>query len=120
MEMLSRDAGFALHLVDADRIERECRGWSGAPPIVLYDVAAAPATWPERILTLARNSPRPYIILLSSKADPNLWDELQRVGGADILCPPITRERFLEAIAKGRQLRSVQEHLRSPGCPTRK
>jgi len=120
LETISHDAGFVITLVDADGIERECPRWTGPPPIVIYDVCSAPETWRERVRTLARNSPRPYIILLSSKADPNLWDELQRVGGADILRAPINREQLVEAITKGRQLRSAQQHLWSAGCPTTK
>ena len=35
------------------------------------------------------------MILLSSNADPNLWDELQRAGGSDILRTPVTRNELL-------------------------
>jgi DNA-binding NarL/FixJ family response regulator len=117
LETIAREAGLALQLVDAEGLERECRRWTGTPAIVLYDVGAAASTWRERIRSLASCSPRPYIILLSTTVDPNLWDELQRVGGADILRAPIDRERLLEAIAKGRQFRSAQEHLLGDGFP---
>jgi FixJ family two-component response regulator len=63
---------------------------------------------------LARKSPRPYVILLSPNADTNLWDELQRVGGCDILRTPINRDKILRAVKRAWLLWRNQQQVRSP------
>jgi FixJ family two-component response regulator len=73
-------------------------------PIVIFDRELSPVHWPDQVRDLANKSPRPYIILLSSSIDTNLWDELQRVGGSDILRTPLDRESLLAAIRRAWQL----------------
>lgn len=87
---------------------------SGAPLIIIYDRDLSPDHWRDIIRSLAKRTPRPYIILLSSNADTNLWDELQRAGGSDILRAPINRDQLIEALTKGRQLWYARQHLGPP------
>jgi FixJ family two-component response regulator len=84
------------------------------PPIVIYDRELSQYNWREIFGILTRQSPRPYMILLSPTADQNLWDELQRVGGCDILRAPVDRENLLGAVRRAWLLWHSQQKVRSP------
>jgi FixJ family two-component response regulator len=116
LEAIFEDAGWALTLSDTGPHSIACKD-SGAPLIIIYDRELSPQHWRDIIQDLARKTPRPYIILLSANADTNLWDELQRAGGSDILRAPINRDQLIEALAKGRQLWSARQHLGPPAAP---
>jgi FixJ family two-component response regulator len=113
LEAISEGADWSLTLSESGSNSIASRD-SGAPLIIIYDRELSPDHWCDIIRTLARKTPRPYIILLSSNADTNLWDELQRAGGSDILRAPINRDQLIEALAKGRQLWSARQHLGPP------
>lgn len=114
LQKISGDAGLALTC----RGRRDPKGLDVAP-IIIYDRELSPMHWPENIHELARKSPRPYIILLSSSIDANLWDELQRVGGCDILRTPLDREMLLGAVQRGWQLWRSLRHVRPPDAALR-
>ncbi len=104
-------------------------GWnpslSGAPPcnlpqphaavapIVIYDRELPPYNWRDVFCVLTKESPRPYVILLSPNVDQNLWEELQRVGGSDILRVPLNREDLLWAVTRAWLLWRGQQNVRS-------
>lgn len=113
LQAISENAGWAVTLSDTETAYT-CLGPSGVPPIIIYDRELSPHHWREIIRAFAKKSPRPYIILLSSNADPNLWDELQRLGGSDILRTPVTRNELLRALAKAWQLWRIQQKVRQP------
>lgn len=113
LQDLSRDAGWALTVSEttpAVASERQ----SDAPPIIIYDRDLSPCHWGEMIRAMARKSPRPYVILLSPNADSNLWDELQRVGGSDILRTPINRDKMLRAVKRAWLFWRNQQQVRAP------
>jgi DNA-binding NtrC family response regulator len=113
LQTISRDAGWALTLSEtAPGIAFGCQ--SDTPPIIIYDRELSPRHWGEMVRDLARKSPRPYVILLSPNADTNLWDELQRVGGSDILRTPINRDKILRAVKRAWLLWRNQQQVRSP------
>jgi FixJ family two-component response regulator len=66
------------------------------------------------VRNLSRKSPRPHVILLSPNADANLWDELERVGGSDILRTPINRDKMLRAVKRAWLLWRNQQQVRMP------
>jgi len=112
LQALSRDAGWALTLCEtAPGMATMCQ-WD-APPIIIYDRELSPHHWREMVRVLARRSPRPCVILLSPNADNNLWDELQRVGGFDILRTPINRDNLLWAVRRAWLLWRNQQEVRS-------
>jgi FixJ family two-component response regulator len=84
------------------------------PPIIIYDREISPRNWCEAVGALTRQSPRPYVILLSPNADANLWDELQRAGGSDILRTPVSRDHLLGALKRAWMLWQSQQQVRSP------
>jgi len=84
------------------------------PPIIIYDRELSPYHWHEIVRAFTKTSPRPYVILLSSNADTNLWDELQRVGGPDILRAPVTRDNMAGALQMAWQLWNSHQQLRLP------
>ena len=80
--------------------------------IILFDRDLPPGNWRETVASLTRRSPRPYLILLSPNSDGNLWDELQRVGGSDILRTPINRESILQAVRRAWSVWYGQQRVR--------
>ena len=114
VQAISRDAGWTLTLSDTS--PGLILGQSAdLPPIIIYDREISPQNWREVVGALTRQSPRPYVILLSPNADANLWDELQRVGGSDILRTPVSRDASAWGRSKGRGCSgSSQQQVRSP------
>jgi len=78
----------------------------------LYERELNPCHWREAVSLLSRLSPRPYVILLSSSSDKNLWDELVRHGGSEILRTPIDRDAVMRAVNAGWSLWRNQQRLR--------
>ena len=85
---------------------------AAVPPIVIFDRDLFPGQWREILREITAKSPRPYLIVLSAQADSNLWDEVQRAGGCDILRTPITRDALAAALTKGRQIWFARQQLR--------
>ena len=75
-----------------------------AYPVVLYERERTQCDWREAVSFLSRLSPRPYVILLSSSYDKNLWDEFVRRGGFDILRTPVDRNSLVLAVTSGWRL----------------
>ncbi len=113
LQALSQDAGWALTLSETAPAIAPGRQ-SDTPPIIIYDRELSPLHWGEMVRNLSGTSPRPYVILLSPHADTNLWDELQRVGGSDILRTPINRDKTLRAVKRAWLLWRNQQQVRSP------
>lgn len=87
LESVSSEAGWTLTISDTPPAA-PAKGAEKLAPIILFDRELSPGNWREAVGVLIRRSPRPYLILLSPNSDGNLWDELQRVGGSDILRTP--------------------------------
>ena len=85
------------------------------PPLVVLSRELPFHHWPDIIRELVRKSPRPYIVLLSPTVDGNLWDELQRAGGSDLLRTPLRREELIAVLRRGSQLWRSLEQVRPLG-----
>ncbi|HTP30837.1 MAG TPA: hypothetical protein VMJ75_01610 [Candidatus Acidoferrales bacterium] len=107
LEAASEDAGWALTWSNAEAC-------GGVPAIVVYDRELSPQHWGEIVRAFAKESPRPYIILLSPTVDANLWTELERAGGSDIVRTPIRRDYLLWALIRAWQLWRTQQNVRTP------
>ena len=113
LQAISRDAGWALRLSEMlPSLTSGCQ--AEVPPIVIYDRDLSPDYWREDVRALTKKAPKPYVILLSANTDANLWDELQRVGGSDILRAPVARDNMLGALNRARRLWHSQKQVRSP------
>ena len=112
LQATSRDFGWNLALSEAPPQNPPGRH-AAVAPIVIYDRELTPYKWRDVFCVLTKESPRPYVILLSSSVDQNLWDELQRVGGSDILRAPATREDLLWAVTRAWLLWRGQQNVRS-------
>ena len=108
LQATSRDFGWCLTLVDTPPVRH-----AAFAPIVIYDRELASHNWRDVFYVLTKESPRPYAILLSPSVDQNLWDELQRVGGSDILRAPANREELLWAVTRGWLMWHGQQKVRS-------
>jgi AmiR/NasT family two-component response regulator len=67
-------------------------------PIVLWERELKDCDWRQAISLLSDLPQHPAVILLSSRCDNNLWDDLIGFGGSDILRAPLDREDVLRAI----------------------
>ena len=113
LQAISRSAGWILTLCET-LPSRDSSPDAGKARVVLFDRELSPDHWHEAVRDLARTTPRPYIILLSPKADSNLWEELYRVGGSDIQNTSLNPDRILSAVRKGLRLWNSEQHVRTP------
>jgi len=67
--------------------------------VVIYDHELPDQDWRSAVTSLANTTPRSPILLLSPLGHPELWNEVIRRGGHDILCKPISNEGFESAVA---------------------
>jgi DNA-binding NtrC family response regulator len=70
-------------------------------PVILYERELAERDWRQVVSTFSRLSPRPCVILLSRNSDKNLWDELVRCGGFDLLRTPVDRDTLIRTLRAG-------------------
>ena len=111
IEAVSFEAGWILTSPDL-RPAQDTKSVGQSAPIILFDRDLPPGNWRETVASLTRRSPRPYLILLSPNSDGNLWDELQRVGGSDILRTPLDQESTVHAVRRGWSLWHSQQQVR--------
>ena len=67
--------------------------------VVIYDHELPDQDWRLAVTSLANLTPRSSILLLSPLGHPELWNEVIRRGGHDILCKPISDDGFESAVA---------------------
>ena len=65
--------------------------------VVLYDQDLSPQGWRMSVATLAEACPRSSIILLTRQ--PDLWNEVIRGGGHDLIRKPITESEAESTIS---------------------
>jgi DNA-binding NtrC family response regulator len=113
LQAIFHDADWALTITDtpvsAIDLQRE-----GPAPIVLCERELTTYDWRATVSGLSRLSPRPCVILLSGSSDRNLWDELGRCGGCDILRTPVERDAVMRTVRAGWSLWRHQQRLRLP------
>lgn len=113
LQEISRNAGLAVTLSEPPpSLTSGCE--ADVAPIIIYDRELSPDHWREIVRALTKKSPKPYVILLSANTDANLWEELQRVGGSDILRTPVNQDEMLGALKRTRQLWHSQMQVRKP------
>jgi DNA-binding NarL/FixJ family response regulator len=110
LQIVFREAGWRLTIAETSAPALDRR--TEPPPIILYERELNPCHWRELVSRLSRLSPRPYVILLSSSFDTNLWDELVRHGGSEILRTPIDPDAVMRAVKSGWSLWRNQQRLR--------
>lgn len=100
LQVVFRDAGWKLAVADtsASAIARQK---NDPLPIILYDRELAERGWRQAVSLFSRLSPRPCVVLLSPSSDKNLWDELVRCGGFDLLRTPVDRDAVIRTVRAG-------------------
>jgi DNA-binding NtrC family response regulator len=88
-------------------------------PIILYERELTEGGWRQAVFLFSRLSPRPCVILLSRSSDKNLWDELVRCGGFDLLRNPVDRDAVLRTVRAGWSIWQNQHHSRHLAAETR-
>jgi hypothetical protein len=110
LQMIFREAGWKLTIAETSAPGLDpC---TERLPIILYERELNPCHWREAVSLLSRLPPRPYVILLSSSSDKNLWDELVRHGGSAILRMPVDPDTVMRAVKSGWFLWRSQQRLR--------
>jgi len=110
LDTISRGEGWGL--IFEDSLTAASMGMEGTPPIVLYDCRLPDPDWSRGVRVLSRSASRPCVILISPRCDRNLWDELERAGGSDILRSPIEPEQVLVAVRRAWLLWQSLNHVR--------
>jgi DNA-binding NtrC family response regulator len=98
LQEVFRHAGWELVVADtsASALARQRK----APlPIVLYERELTERGWRQAVSLFSRLSPRPCVLLLSRSSDKNLWEELVRCGGFDLLRTPIDRDAVIRTVS---------------------
>lgn len=67
--------------------------------VVIYDHELPDQDWRLAVTSLANTTPSSSILLLSPLGHPELWNEVIRRGGHDILCKPISDGGVESAVA---------------------
>jgi DNA-binding NtrC family response regulator len=95
-----RDAGWKLTV--ADTSASAIASQEKEPlPIILYERELTERGWRQAVSLFSRLSPRPCVVLLSRSSDKNLWDELVRCGGFDLLRTPVDRDAVVRTVRAG-------------------
>ena len=110
-----RDAGWQLEVADTPAAAFANRQEKSAP-IVLYERELTERGWRQAMSVFSRLSPRPCVVLLSRTSDMNLWDELVRCGGFDLLRIPIDRDAVIRTVRAGWSVWQGQQPRRQPAA----
>ncbi len=98
LETIFHDAGWRL--IVEHSIESALQLQRREPtPVVLYDRDLPDGCWREAVVSFSRLSPRPCLVLLAQRPDKNLWDEVVRCGGFDVLRMPVERDTVIRTVS---------------------
>ena len=100
LQVVFNDAGWKLVVADNSALAF-ARQEKDPLPIILYDRALTERGWRQAVSLFSRLSPRPCVVLLSRSSDKNLWDELVRCGGFDLLRTPVDRDAVIRTVRAG-------------------
>ncbi len=82
--------------------------------VILLQREAAGRDWRPAVRVLSRMAPRPCVLLLSQTPDMNLWEELVRCGGFDVVRVPLDGGAMIRTVRAGWSVWKQQ-----PGAATR-
>jgi DNA-binding NtrC family response regulator len=111
LQRVFRDAGWELVVADTSASAIACQEKEPLP-IILYERELRERSWRQAVCFFSRLSPRPCVILLSRCCDKNLWDELVRCGGFDLLRTPVDRVAVIQTVRAGW---SIWQNQHAPG-----
>lgn len=80
--------------------------------VVIYDHDISGQDWRAAVSTLAHASPGSSILLMSTLRQPEIWNEVVRKGGHDMLSKPISEEGAESTIALARARAKVNRMRR--------
>ena len=66
--------------------------------VILCDRDLAASNWREALAKLVATAPGSHVILASRVNDDQLWQEVIRLGGYDVLTKPFQQERVMRSI----------------------
>lgn len=117
LRRIFHDAGWVLDIVEDVRAATAPSGpraGGGAYGMVLYERDGTDGHWAADVAALSRISYQPWVVLLSATNDKNLWDEMCRQGGSEILRMPLRSEEVIRTVNAGFSLWRNRQRLRPP------
>jgi DNA-binding NtrC family response regulator len=112
------DAGCALAVAGNPESAIACQKKEHFP-IILYERELTERDWRQVVSVFSRLSPRLCVILLSRNSDKNLWDELVRCGGFDLLRTPVDRDAVIRTLRAGWSIWQNQHTPQELGAKSR-
>jgi DNA-binding NtrC family response regulator len=80
--------------------------------LAIVDKSALSDNWREIIAAISRSRGRPVVLLLSQRADHNLWEEVARCGVYDVLGIPMREGALASSLGRAMRFWRTQEDLR--------
>jgi DNA-binding NtrC family response regulator len=80
--------------------------------LAVVDKSALNENWREIIAAISRSRGRPVVLLLSQRADHNLWEEVARCGVYDVLGLPVRQGALASSLRRAIRFWRTQEDLR--------
>jgi DNA-binding NtrC family response regulator len=102
---------FGWRLQIGTRPEEEWENGGGLT-VVLFDRDFGGGDWRAALRRFKDWPARPHVILISRSSDLNLWDELARVGGSDIVKVPVERESLVWSLHRALVLHRCRREVR--------
>jgi hypothetical protein len=113
---VARESGWALTFANNPEAAMG-RGSKASPAIILFERDFHAADWQVALRCFKHWSPRPYVVLLSLNTDLNPWDELERVGGSDLVRLPLDREHLIWSVGRATALWHGRREVQTSGGP---
>ena len=107
----ARREGWVLEIADSLKAVQETQR-AMRHAVVVYQRELPGIDWREAVSICAGMAGRPCVILLSRLADHNLWVELARHGGSDLLREPVEIQALGAAVHNAWSLWQTQQKLR--------
>jgi DNA-binding NtrC family response regulator len=111
LQLVFRDAGWGLVVADTPT-SAFARQRKEPLPIILYERELTETAWRQAVSLFSQLSPRPCVILLSRSSDKNLWDELVRCGGFELLRTPVDRDAVIRTVSAAWSIWQSQQNPR--------
>jgi AmiR/NasT family two-component response regulator len=96
LETIFREADWKLEVAENNSSALVSRKYPF--PIVLWERELKDCDWRKAVSILSDLPQHPSVILLSTRCDKNLWEDLIGFGGSDIVRTPFDREDVIRAI----------------------
>jgi DNA-binding NtrC family response regulator len=118
LQVVFRDAGWKLVVANTSA-SATARQEKEPLPFMLHERELTERGWRQAVSLCSRLSSRPCVVLLSRSSDKNLWGELVRCGGFDLLRTPVDRDAVIRTVRAGWSIWQNQHNPRQLAAENR-